>query len=63
MKLFPLIFVIVFILVACNAKEKSPCFKEAGVSNCSELFDLYQANLNDPMRSITLKDCYDEQCQ
>lgn len=60
---FLVLFLLLALSVSCKSKKEIPCFKEAGASNCSELFDVIQENLRNEDKILDLRDCYDEHCK
>ena len=64
MKLFiALPLFLVLFLSSCKEKVTPACFMVEGVSNCNELFDSIQANLNNPEQLNKLSDCYKAECK
>jgi len=63
-KFFPtLLFVAVMGMLMSGCSRKDPCFEQWGVSNCHELFDLYQAHITDMEKGAKIKKCYDLACR
>ncbi len=63
MRFIPLLFTVMLLTVSCKSKKDVPCFKKAGTSNCSELFEAIQQNLGEQEKILDLRDCYDKHCQ
>lgn len=63
MRFTAILFLSVFLVSCGKSKSNIPCFKEAGASNCSELFDVIQKNLGDQEKLLDLRECYDKHCQ
>ncbi len=58
-----LLLLSVTFLLSCKSKKDVPCFQEADVSNCTELFEAIQQNLNNQDKILDLRDCYDQHCK